>query len=77
MKYINTIHGFERVHCHRAARNVYLTCDEYATTWHFSATIAGWALPSALDWSYKKREYKSYEDAKQAFLVDLAIHTDY
>ena len=77
MRYINTIHGFERVHCHRAARNVYLTCDEYATTWHFSATIAGWALPSALDWSYKKKEYKTYEDAKQAFLVDLAIHTDY
>lgn len=75
MRYINTIHGFERVHCHRAARNVYLTCDEYASVWRFTAKVCGWALPSALDWSYKKREYKTYEDAKQAFLSDLSIKT--
>ena len=77
MRYVNTIHGFERTIVHRSARRVYITCDEYASVWRFTATIAGWALPSALDWSYKKREYKTYEDAKQAFLVDLARHTDY
>lgn len=75
MRHIKTIDDFARTIVHRATHNIYVTCEEYASVWRFTARCAGWALPSALDWPYKKREYKSYEDAKQAFLSDLSIKT--
>lgn len=75
MRHIKTIEGFASTIVHRASRRIYVTCEEYASVWRFTARVCGWALPSALDWSYKKREYKNYEDAKQAFFSDLAIKT--
>ena len=75
MKYITTINSTEKTIVHRASRIIAVTCEEYASVWRFTAQIYGWALPSALDWSYKKREHKTYKDAKQAFLSDLAIKT--
>ena len=75
MRHIKTIDDFTRTIVHRATHNIYVTCEEYVSVWRFTARVCGWALPSALDWSYKKREYKSYEDAKQAFLSDLSIKT--
>lgn len=75
MKHVKTIKDFARTIVHRSTRNVHLTCEEYASVWRFTAKVCGWALPSATDWSYKKREYKSYEDAKHAFLRDLSIKT--
>lgn len=75
MKHVKTIEDSARTIVHRATRSVYLTCEEYASVWRFTAKVCGWALPSAIDWSYKKREYKSYEDAKHAFLGDLSLKT--
>jgi hypothetical protein len=75
MRYVKTIEDFVRTNVHRSSHNCYITCDEYASVWRFTAKVCGWALPSALDWSYKKREYRNYEDAKQAFLSDLSIKT--
>ena len=75
MKQIKTINDCACTPVYRCSRNIYIICDEYATVWKFTATVCGWKKPSALEWSYKKREYKSYEEAKKAFLSDLAIKT--
>ena len=75
MKHIKNINDFACTTVHRCSRNIYIICEECETVWRFTATVCGWEKPSALEWSYKKREYKSYEEAKQAFLTDLAIKT--
>ena len=75
MRHVKTIEDFTCTIVHRAKHHIYVTCEEYAGVWRFTARVCGWELPSALGWSYKKRDYKSYEDAKQAFLSDLSIKT--
>jgi hypothetical protein len=75
MKHVRTIKECTCTTVCRCSRNVYITCNEYASVWRFTATVCGWELPSALEWSYKKKEYKNYQGAKNAFLTDLAIKT--
>lgn len=71
MKHVRTIKDFVRTTVHGSSRNIDITCDEYATVWKFTANVRGWEFPAAIEWSYKKKEYKSYELAKQHFLAEL------
>ena len=69
MKHVRTIKDFVHTTVHGASCNIDIMCDEYATILKFVANVRDYDFP--IEWSCKKREYKSYELARQHFLAEL------
>lgn len=69
MKHIRTIKDFVRITVCGSSRKIDMICDECASVMKFKAVVSDLDFP--IEWSCKKREYKSYELARQHFLSEL------
>lgn len=48
-----------------------IVMDEYRTMWKFTGKADGHALPFAIEWKYKKSQYKDNLQAVTAFIDDV------
>lgn len=71
MKHLRTIKDFVYTKVYGSSHKIDIICNEYASVMKFSATVSDLEFPIPIEWSCKKREYKSYELARQHFLAEF------
>lgn len=69
MKHVRTIKDFVHIKVYGSLRKIDIICNEYASVLKFKANVQDYDFP--IEWKCKKREYKSYELARQHFLAEI------
>lgn len=67
MKHLKTHKLLGKIGSKNKEEWAYIFVEEYATIWSISARIIGYALNTAEDWRYSKKQYKTVGEAVIAF----------
>lgn len=71
MKYVKTYNFVAALTIYGKRQFCKIVTDEYATIWEITGKVDGHELPFAIEWKYKKSEYKDNLQAVEAFIADV------
>lgn len=59
---------------HRRVDGYSIYIDEFATVWRVSAKRKGYAMPCAVGWSYKKKDYPTVDALVMQFMREVGAY---